>query len=137
MSISLPPAAFAVFPGELRGCDVLILPLLRPAAAEDDEPVAVAAAIDSARFGQRMAQTARAGIALRPGGYRALMDVTSLLCTVASVERFTEHGLDDGLTTNIQRLCLSIQFLEHRGGEVYIDPLNCRPDDCELIREVA
>jgi len=28
-------------------------------------------------------------------------------------------------------------FLQHRGGEVYIDPLNRWPDDGELIREVT
>jgi hypothetical protein len=46
-------------------------------------------------------------------------------------------GLDDGPTADVQRQGLSIQFLKHWGGEVYVDSLNCRPDDGGLIREVA
>jgi hypothetical protein len=67
----------------------------------------------------------------------ALIGLAGLLGTVAPIERFTEHRFDDGLTTDIQHLCLSIQFLQHRGGEVYVDALNCGPDNGEPVREVT
>jgi hypothetical protein len=38
--------------------------------------------------------------------YRALNGITGLLCTVASVERLAEHRFDDGLTTDVQSVCL-------------------------------
>ena len=56
---------------------------------------------------------------------------------VAPIERFTQHRFDDGLTADIQRLCLSIELLQHRGSEVHIHALNWRPDNSELIREVT
>ena len=43
------------------------------------------------------------------------MSVMGLLCMVASVERFTKHRLNHSLTADIQRFCLSVQFLQLSG----------------------
>jgi hypothetical protein len=59
------------------------------------------------------------------------------LGSVAPIERFAEHRFDDGLTTDIQRVCLSVQFPQHRCSEVYIGQMNCRPEEFEPICEVT
>jgi hypothetical protein len=63
------------------------------------------------------------------------MSLTRLLRKVASVESLTEHGLDNGLPTDVQSLSLTIQLLKHRCSEIYIHSLDW-PDNGELIREM-
>lgn len=64
------------------------------------------------------------------------MRLTRLLSQIAPVESFAQHGLDDGLAADVQCLSLTIQFLEHRPGQIYIDPLYGWSDDRELIRKM-
>lgn len=64
------------------------------------------------------------------------MRLTRLLRQVAPVESFAEHAFDNSLTADIQRFSLTVQFLEHRAGEVYVDSLDSRSYNRELIRKV-
>jgi hypothetical protein len=53
---------------------------------------------------------------------------SSLLCQVVSIEGLTDEDLDNGLTTHIELVSCTVQFLKHILGEVYVDSFG-NPDN--------
>ncbi|MGH9675488.1 MAG: hypothetical protein ACRD36_00175, partial [Candidatus Acidiferrum sp.] len=55
----------------------------------------------------------------------------------ALIEGLTEQGFDDGLAADIEFFGEAIEFVEHRGGEIYVNALDGLPAAAGISEEAA